>query len=290
MILEDVAYESINANSPAEEEDDAGCFSPPPRCLEHNAILEDNRCCGSIGACGVGGEDAASRVCRVPRHRLMAVACALSVAGAALSAVGVCGVSTYDAVVRAVPWSYVDRAHSRVYLGLREAVVVAGGRARGVAWASHDCGEELALADDADDGACARCQAASLASVSFAVLALVTSLPNVRADLGRSTRRGDTNCAKATAIATGVVSTASSLSSLALYDRSCHRAVAHSRAGLGLVCVAVAVGLKPVNVLFHALLRTPREKHRRLLRWRPHGRAESDNGVTVASMTGPALI
>ena len=45
MILEDVAYESINANSPAEEEDDAGCFSPPPRCLEHNAILEDNRCC-----------------------------------------------------------------------------------------------------------------------------------------------------------------------------------------------------------------------------------------------------
>ena len=53
---------------------------------------------------------------------------------------------------------------------------------------------------------------------------------------------------------------------------------------------AIAVALKPVNVLFHALLRTPRQKHRRLLRWRPHGRAESDNGVTVASMTGPALI
>ena len=288
MILEDVAYESINANSPAEEEDDAGCFSPRPllgaqRDPRGQPVLRLDRRVASAArtprracaACrGTGRWPSRARSpSRARRSRPPACAASRSQTPPCARSRG----RTSTARTRACTSGCARRSSSRA-------------RARGVAWASHDCGEELALADDADDGACARCQAASLASVSFAVLALVTSLPNVRADLGRSTRRGDTNCAKATAIATGVVSTASSLSSLALYDRSCHRAVAHSRAGLGLVCVAVAVGLKPVNVLFHALLRTPREKHRRLLRWRPLGRADSDNGVTVASMTGPALI
>ena len=137
------------------------------------------------------------RVARVPRAAAPADGRRARASSRLLRSGRACGVFDDDVAAARVPWSYVDRAHSRVYR-LREAVVVAGG-ARGVAGRATTA---ASFADDAATAPRARCQV-RVAAGPFAALALVTSLLNVRRPAARRGARHEH--AKATAIATGVV-------------------------------------------------------------------------------------
>jgi hypothetical protein len=198
-------------------------------------------------------------------------------------------VSTNATVVRALPWSVAARNDGKAYFGLQAFVFVRGDTTRSTSWESANCGalvEKFYDPHDDDLLVCHECRDASLSTVSFAILAFVTSLPNLKADLTRSTRRGDTNCIKAFNLLANVVSFGSHAASITIYSVACHNAVGAASIGAGLVCATVALALKPAHVAMHALLRTPLERHR--ISSRRDGASET--GVYVVSTTGPALL
>jgi hypothetical protein len=94
---------------------------------------------------------------------------------------------------------------------------------------------------------------------------LITSLPNIKGNIVRSTPQGDRNCEKTMALITGFISTLSTLLALSVYADVCIRQLPETvlakdityELGPGFVCLLVATLLKPIDVIINLLTPVP---------------------------------
>ena len=97
---------------------------------------------------------------------------------------------------------------------------------------------------------------------------LITTLPNIKGNLTRSTRKADRNCEKTMAIITGFIGTATTLVALSVYADVCGRELPDKiltrdisyEIGPGFVCLLVATILKPIDVIVNLLTPVPCHK------------------------------
>ena len=94
---------------------------------------------------------------------------------------------------------------------------------------------------------------------------LITTLPNIKGNIARSTPQGDRNCEKTMSIITGFIGTLSTLVALSLYADVCGRQLPDTifnkdidyDIGPGFVCLLVATLLKPIDVVINVLMPVP---------------------------------
>ena len=175
--------------------------------------------------------------------------------------VSVIAMSYNDATVKNTCWTFGETDNgNKIWVGLNEFVVEIEGETKGIGWRSADCGL------GGDDSYCDECKTVCLESISFAVMNLITSLPNIKGAIERSTKQGDRNCEKNFQLLTGIVSFASSLASLSVYADGCARNLPTEletgesleyQYGPGFVCILVATLLLPFNIIANLFLPVP---------------------------------
>ena len=146
------------------------------------------------------------------------------------------GLSSNDAVVQQVPWAKITAtfgtSHLDVALGVKRFVLDTTGLdptaktflsiedTVGIAWEDpRSCnGSALGMSG----GYCAQCSNAAQNDVfSLAIVGTVTQIFQMVTDLQRSTVHGDMNCQKVQGILTGLLSLATSFSSLHKFSDAC---------------------------------------------------------------------
>ena len=94
------------------------------------------------------------------------------------------------------------------------------------------------------------------------IINLIPAFPNVKANIERSTRSGDRNCEKIFAVITATIGFFSTLSAISIYLEGCQNSLPNSinrsdvvyETGPGLVCLAIATFLQPVNAIGNLLM------------------------------------
>lgn len=132
-------------------------------------------------------------------------------------------------------------------------------------WDSSECsGFEL----QDENNFCDDCKSSCLAAVTMVITNLITTLPNIKGNISRSTPKGDRNCDKTMALITGFISTLSTMIALSLYADVCGRQLPDTVAGKnitydigpGFVCLLVATLLKPIDVVINLLMPVPQSQ------------------------------
>jgi len=241
-----------------------GLYTPLPPCLSVpvcSACLEESACCRKCGTCG-------SESCRDNRANLMLFAAFLSFLGLVLQIVAVVGTSTKDMDVINTAWTVHNGDLIDSYVGLNEVVVCVDGErdndhCHGFGWDDTACPESFTHCDE--------CKDACDATIMTSITSVITAIPQFTTDIQRSTIAGDVNCQKVFGVLTGCLGFLLTLSSLATYADGCHNNLPDGyEFGPGFVCILIATLLKPLDVLFHAILPVPKSKtkdHYRVDNW-----------------------
>jgi hypothetical protein len=186
------------------------------------------------------------------RSTVMLVAAGFSLFASILSIVAVIATSLDDDTVMNTNWTYGESDNIKYFVGLEKIVYRANGDTVGVKWGSTDCVDDY----------CKDCKSACAASVSFAIINLITSFPTLMTDLQRSTAKGDLNCQKFMGMLTAFIGFVTNLSSLSTYANSCYRNLPSDDPfgdpitfylGPGFVCILIATMLKPIDFFVHLL-------------------------------------
>ena len=159
-----------------------------------------------------------------------------------------------NSTVKNTNWTYGESDTAEYYVGLYEVIVEVDGLGSA----------ELRWDDDAcPNSYCEDCKDACDATVSSAIIALITCFPTLQTDLQRSTIKGDLNCQKIMGMVTGIVGTLSTLIALSVYADGCYRNLPDKddaqdditwHLGPGFTCLLVATLLKPIDFLIHTLM------------------------------------
>lgn len=191
----------------------------------------------------------------------MLVTAFLATLSSILILVAVIAMSYDDDTVKNTCWTYGETDNgNKIWVGLNEFVTEINGVTKSTGWRSTDCG------DGEDDSYCGDCKTVCLESISFAAMNLVTSLPNIKGAIERSTRAGDRNCEKNFQLFTGFVGFFSSLASLTVYADGCERNLPDElitgssidyQYGPGFICLLIATLLLPFNFIANLLLPVP---------------------------------
>jgi hypothetical protein len=110
---------------------------------------------------------------------------------------------------------------------------------------------------------CKNCAAVAMSSTTFAILALITTIPQLQTDLLRAHACNDVRCQKAFGIFTGLWGLFSNMMSLQQFHLACkvdldRQSGATWNAGIGLQCITIATFLKVFDVLCHAVVPVPK--------------------------------
>jgi hypothetical protein len=209
-------------------------------------------CCVRIGKWGF-------RLFDSHRKPIMLSLAFLAVVSAILSLIPIISMSHRPSVVMNTCWtkgtiSSTQGADTNLYIGLSTVVFQTGDNLIAHDWKSSNCTN----IDYSNRDYCEQCNSACDATIRVAILNFLTSLPTIATDLKRSTRQGDLNCQKFMSILTGVVGTATTLSSISLFLDGCFRHLPEYSVdgriisysfGPGLICILVPQILKPLDVL-----------------------------------------
>lgn len=157
----------------------------------------------------------------------------------------------------------VHNSHNSPYLFPHVQVVYESDEMDGdFRWDSSECsGFEL----QDENNFCDDCKSSCLAAVTMVISNLITTLPNIKGNISRSTPKGDRNCEKTMALITGFIGTLSTLLALSLYADVCGRQLPDTVAGNsisyelgpGFICLLVATLLKPIDVVINLLMPVP---------------------------------
>ncbi|CAE7354504.1 unnamed protein product [Symbiodinium necroappetens] len=121
----------------------------------------------------------------------------------------------------------------------------------------------------ADTEMCEGCEKSAGNTVSFAIMGIITQIPQMTTDLQRSTRFGDVNCQATMGAITSCWGTFSGLTSLTSFSYSCWRKFPRLvrdkvgdieykwSMGPGFACMLIATVLKLWDALAHAMVPTP---------------------------------
>lgn len=166
---------------------------------------------------------------------------------------------SYDAeTVQNTCWTYGEASDgNKIWVGLNEFVTEVNGVTTSTGWRSTDC-----------DGQsyCSDCKDVCLQSISFAIMNLITSVPNIKGAIERSTPQGDRNCEKNFQLLTSLIGFLSSLSALSVYANGCARNLPDELSpgvsidyeiGPGFVCIMVATLLLPFNFFANLFMPVP---------------------------------
>ena len=192
---------------------------------------------------------------RVP---IMIFAAFCSILGTILSIVAVVAASYDTTNVENTCWTYGESESGyEVFVGLNMIVSKdPSGTTISTGWNQAECSTDY----------CDSCKTVCLESVSFAVMNLITTFPNIKGNLQRMSRAGDRNCEKNFAVVTGVLSVITSLISLSVYANGCARDLPDEIApgdkmtykmGPGYVSLVAAIFLLPINVIVNLLTPVP---------------------------------
>ncbi|CAE7734230.1 unnamed protein product, partial [Symbiodinium sp. CCMP2456] len=122
---------------------------------------------------------------------------------------------------------------------------------------------------NADAEMCEGCQKSAASTVSFAIMGIITQIPQMTTDLQRSTRFGDVNCQATMGAITSFWGTFSGLTSLTSFSYSCWRRFPRLvrdkvgeieykwSMGPGFACMLIATILKLWDAVAHATVPTP---------------------------------
>lgn len=132
-------------------------------------------------------------------------------------------------------------------------------------WESAEC-SNFEVADS--DNFCDDCKSSCLGAVSMVISNLITTFPNIKGNLTRSTRKYDRNCEKTMSLITGFIGTLTTLTALSLYADVCGRHLPDTvlgrnidyEIGPGFVCLLVATLLKPIDVIINLLTPVPEQQ------------------------------
>lgn len=129
--------------------------------------------------------------------------------------------------------------------------------------------------DTFTDDVCSGCRNTAMASVTFAIMGVITQIPQITTDLQRSTLFGDVNCQATMGTVTSFFGTYSTLASLGTFSQSCWSNFPTSppwnpketpmywRPGNAFICLVIATILKLWDAFSHLLVPTPRARHKR---------------------------
>jgi len=231
-------------------------YTPKPPCFLVpccNDIFEKSLFCKNVGKLGVDWFD---------KHRtaFMMTATFVTFVCMILSIVALFAVSTANDDVKATCWTYgkVENG-AEIFVGLNALVLVsANGTTVSAVWGESTCTVMESVLGD-DSSFCVQCRDSCDASVTVAIMSLVTILPTITTDIQRSTRKGDMNCQKFMGMLTGILSFVSTLAALSSYAGGCLRNLPTQIGGLsiqyspgpGLLCLVVATVLKVVDIVVH---------------------------------------
>jgi len=141
----------------------------------------------------------------------------------------------------------------------------------------HNFGDAIAklsgMEVEASQKMCQSCLDSAASTVSFAIMGIVTQIPQMTTDLQRSTRFGDVNCQATMGAITSFWGTYSGISSLASFSYQCWRRFPKLvkekngyldyrwSMGPGFLCMLLATILKLWDAIAHFVLPTPAARH-----------------------------
>mmetsp|Transcript_14015 Transcript_14015/g.44021 ORF Transcript_14015/g.44021 Transcript_14015/m.44021 type:complete len:361 (+) Transcript_14015:92-1174(+) len=121
--------------------------------------------------------------------------------------------------------------------------------------------------------ACQECRESVAETVSFAIMGIITQIPQMTTDLQRSTAFGDVNCQATLGLVTSLWGCFSALFALRSFSRSCWWSFQESTSGSAVAfewrpgppfyCLVVASVLKLWDAFSHLAVPTPRGRHSR---------------------------
>jgi hypothetical protein len=213
-------------------------------------LCESNYLCKFSGKIGL-------KIFEDYRAPIMLVTAFLAALSTTLILVAVVAMSYDNETVKNTCWTYGETDQgNKIWVGLNEFVTEINGVEKSTGWRSTDC----------EDGYCNDCKTVCLESISFAAMNLITSIPNIKGAIERSTVNGDRNCEKNFQLITGAVGFFTSLASLTVYADGCARNLpdelisGHSidyEFGPGFICLLIATLLLPFNFFANLLLPVP---------------------------------
>eukprot|EP00602_Paraphysomonas_sp_CaronLab_P005842 CAMPEP_0185038128 /NCGR_PEP_ID=MMETSP1103-20130426/33407_1 /TAXON_ID=36769 /ORGANISM="Paraphysomonas bandaiensis, Strain Caron Lab Isolate" /LENGTH=202 /DNA_ID=CAMNT_0027576421 /DNA_START=134 /DNA_END=742 /DNA_ORIENTATION=- len=158
--------------------------------------------------------------------------------------------------VQNTSWTYGKTSDDdEIWIGLSIFVYKFNGNTDSTGWGSTDC------KDVGDSDFCDDCKESCLGAVSMVITNLITTIPNIKGNIERSTRKGDSNFEKNQAVISGLIGSLSTLSALAIYMQGCQNSLPDHINGVdvdyvtgpGLACLAIATFLQPVNAIGNLL-------------------------------------
>jgi len=255
----------------------SGIYSPLPPCFysqSFNSTCEEAVCCRKCGSIGFAS-------CRQNRGNLMMLATFLSLCAVIFQIVPVLAVSKATGTIQNVAWAVGELPNDhKIYVGLSSFVVCEdGSNCESYEWNSDTCPSNVDTTnatssvnstgvDTSSAGSyCSDCETACQSTYMVAIMALVTSIPQLTTDIQRSTIEGDVNCQKFLGIFTGLLGTATTLASLSTFADGCHANLPEGdflnmgevswALGPSFVILLLATLLKPLDVIFHCIVPVP---------------------------------
>lgn len=230
-----------------------------PPCCKLKAckfVFEDNPCCKSVGKVGLP-------YFHENRGFIMLTAAFLSFISLVFAIVPVVSTSLRNEDVKNTAWTYGESDDLKIWIGLKKVVYESNSGDGDFQWESNECSS---VEDENPRSFCNDCKSSCLAAVSMVISNLITTLPNIKGNITRSTPQCDKNCEKSMALITGVVGTLTTLSALSVYADVCGRQLPDDiflysdidyEIGPGYICLLIATLLKPVDVIINLLTPVP---------------------------------
>lgn len=225
----------------------------PPCCMIPGCrfLCEKNFICVNLGKIGLKFFDD-------NRGPIMLFTAFIAILCTLLTIISLIGASYETENIKNCAWSYGETDNGdEIWVGLSAFVIEAGGVTDTTGWRNADCPNE--------ENYCENCKSISLESISFVVINLITSIPNIKGALERSTKFGDRNCEKNFQVLTCIIGLFSSLISLSEYADKCARNLPNEigtttvtyKLGPGFICLLVATLLLAINFLTNLLTPVP---------------------------------
>jgi hypothetical protein len=189
----------------------------------------------------------------------MLTACFLSIVSVILGIVPIVSASFKRSEVQNTAWTYGEsESGDKLWIGLNMVVVEVNGKTSEFGWNSDTCSS----LEQTNQDFCHDCKSSCLEAEAMVITNLISSFPNIKGNIERSTRAGDRNCEKVFSLVTGVIGTLTTLIALSAYSKVCGYHLPDEiggqsidyEIGPGFVCLLVATLLKPIDVIVNLLM------------------------------------
>lgn len=244
--LKDIKREDVN---PIEEAGPPCCkLSPFRLCCEVNPLC---KLCGKIGCVDA----------KTPsRNPIFYALTGLSVLALILQIVLVCGTSTDYDTLKNSNWAEGKTVAGKdIYMGAK-AYVVDGNVKE---WESTQCTIDVGSGSTV----CEDCKDTVDGTITSTYTGLIASVGQILTDYHRSMYENDLNFHKTMAVITGIVGILTNIITISTFYDSCVSnfddlaIIDHFDLGPGMVCLIVSTIIKGFNVVVHAVIPTPEERH-----------------------------